>query len=95
MLGGDLMDISEVEHVECDSCNESFIIKLIEKSHPGKVIESYFKCPSCDEKYITHVTDEWVRKEQEKIKELNEEKIRRQNNLSMHMAGLKDKIAST
>lgn len=68
---------------------------MIEKPHPGKIIESYFKCPSCDTKYITHVTDEWARKEQCKIKKLNEEKLKRQNKLSFHIAGLKNKIAST
>lgn len=89
------MDVSEVEHVECDECKEAFKIRLIEKPHPGKVIETYFKCPACDEKYITHVTDDWARKEQRRIKKLNEEKIKRQNNLSVHMAKLKAKIAST
>lgn len=89
------MDVSEVEYVECDYCKEAFNIKLIEKPHPKKVIETYFKCPSCDTKYITHVTDEWARREQRKIKKLNEERIKRQNNLSMHMAKLKEKVAST
>lgn len=89
------MDVTGVEDVQCDNCNEPFKIRLIEKPHPGKIIESYFKCPSCDTKYTTHVTDDWARKEQRKIKKINNEKIKRQNNLSVHLAGLKDKIAST
>lgn len=95
MLGGDLMGISDVTEVECDNCDEAFKIKLIERPYPGKIIKSYFKSLSCDTKYITHVTDEWARKKQRKIKKLNEEKLKRQNKLSFHIARLKNKIAST
>lgn len=89
------MDVSEVEHVQCDECNEAFRIRLIEKPHPGNIIETYFKCPSCDAKYITHVTDHWARQEQKRIAKLNIEYVQRKSKLSIRMAKLKEKVAST
>lgn len=87
--------MSDSEKVQCDHCDELFKIHLKEKHHPSKVIESYFKCPSCGEKYITHVTDDWARKEQQAIKKLNDERLRRKSKLANHMDRLKIRIQGT
>lgn len=87
--------MTKPEEVQCDHCDEVFKIRLIEKPHSGKVIETYFKCPACDEKYITHVTDGWARQEQRRIKELNDELIKRKGKLQIHMGKLKIKVQGT
>lgn len=57
--------------VVCDDCNKKFEIKkLKEKKHPKGVVETYFKCPHCQKKYIAFVTDQEARKTQHQIKKL-------------------------
>lgn len=87
--------MTKPEEVQCDHCDVVFKIRLIEKPHPGKVIETYFKCPACDEKYITHVTDDWARQEQRRIKRLNDELIKRKGQLQVHIDKLKIKVQGT
>lgn len=85
--------MSDGNLVQCDNCSEVFKIHLKEKHHPGNIIESYFKCPECGEKYITHVTDQWARKEQQDIKKMNDGLIKRKTKLSTHMDKLKLKVS--
>lgn len=87
--------MTKPEEVQCEECDEIFKIHLIEKPHPNKIIETYFTCPNCKEKYITHVTDQWARQEQKKIKKLHEEYWQRRNKLSVHLDRLKIKVQGT
>lgn len=88
------MDVSEVSDVKCDECDEVFKIRLIEKPHPGKIIETFFRCPCCKHKYVSFVTDEWARQEQRKIAKLHDELIKRKGRLGIRVDQLKKQIAS-
>lgn len=61
----------------CDQCQSEFVINLKSLEHPankikGYVIESYFRCPHCNEKYIAFVTDKEARKMQKEIKKYHQ-----------------------
>lgn len=88
------MDLSNYEKVYCEECKHEFKPKLKTKHHPGRIEENYLQCPECKKKYITHVTDEWCRKEQREIKKLNNKKIKKQQKLNYRMNKLKETITA-
>lgn len=52
----------------CDKCGEMFKVTVKEKHHPGKVIETYFRCTHCKHKYFSYATDPRTRELQQKVK---------------------------
>lgn len=46
----------------------------------------------CDAEVIAFVTDTWARQEQENVKLINDEKVKRQGELARHMEALKASI---
>lgn len=76
----------------CNECSKSVPIKLKTRKHPGGIEENYIRCPHCKTEFISHVTDQWARKEQQEIKRLNEEYWNRRNKLSFRLAALKNNI---
>lgn len=62
----------------CDKCQNNFVIHPVDYEHPAHklksyVIETYFRCPSCNEKYIAYVTDTKARKMQKEIKRFHQQ----------------------
>lgn len=80
------------EKYPCDKCGKPVPILLQERKHPGGIIESYIKCPHCKEEFISYVTDQWARREQDEVRKLHEKYMKRRGKLSLHMEGLKSKI---
>ncbi|MFJ5625431.1 hypothetical protein ACIQD3_22640 [Peribacillus loiseleuriae] len=67
--------------VNCDECSQEFNINLKEYEHPasrikGYVIETYFRCPHCNKKYVSFVTDKQARKMQQEIKRFSKQKLK-------------------
>ena len=58
----------------CDKCNKEFTLKL-KKTTKDDLEITYIKCPKCKEKYIVSVTDEELRKNIEKAKELRKKML--------------------
>ena len=79
----------------CDKCGEMFKVTVKEKHHPGKAIETYFRCTHCKHKYLVHFTDEWCRQEQKEIKRLNDEMHRRRSKLLNRMDSLASKYEAS
>lgn len=59
--------------IVCDKCNKGFNIDLKTRKLPLGVEEVYFKCPHCNEKYVSYYTDEGIRKKQREINKMYEE----------------------
>lgn len=59
--------------VICDKCNKKFELKLKTRKLPLNIIETYFTCPHCKEKYVSYYTDESIREKQKKINKMWEE----------------------
>ncbi len=60
--------------VICNKCNAEFTISkesVLKKSIDDIRVE-YFKCPECEEVYITTCIDSYVEREQMKLKSLDE-----------------------
>lgn len=80
----------------CDKCKNEFIVSLKTLEHPanklkGYVIETYFRCPHCNEKYIAFVTDKQARKMQKEIREFHKQIIN-QDYSSLSEKEYKEKI---
>lgn len=56
--------------VVCDKCNKKFDIKVKTRKLPLGIVETYFTCPHCKEKYISYYTDENIREKQKKINDM-------------------------
>ncbi|TQR28334.1 hypothetical protein C7Y47_22090 [Lysinibacillus sphaericus] len=68
--------------IVCDDCQNKITINLQEYEHPahkfkGYVVETYFKCPHCQKKYIAFVTDKQARKMQKEIRQYHQSIIKR------------------
>lgn len=50
----------------CDKCNHLTKITFKEANHPLGVIETYFTCEHCEERYTCFVTDKGVSKKETK-----------------------------
>lgn len=64
--------------IVCDDCQNKITINLQEYEHPvhkfkGYVIETYFKCPHCQKKYIAFVTDKQARTMQKEIRQYHQQ----------------------
>lgn len=64
----------------CDECQSEFAINLKTLEHPANklkdyVIETYFRCPHCNEKYIAFVTDRQAREMQKEIRKFHKQII--------------------
>lgn len=79
----------------CDECGKEFNVKLKEKKHPKKVIETYFRCQHCKHKYICFVRDSEVIKMQQEIKKEASPFVRlgMQQKINDRMDKLKGEIA--
>ncbi|TQR26856.1 hypothetical protein C7Y47_24020 [Lysinibacillus sphaericus] len=68
--------------IVCDDCQTQITINLQEYEHPahkfkGYVVETYFKCPHCQKKYIAFVTDKKARMMQKEIRQYHQSIIKR------------------
>lgn len=68
--------------IVCDECQNKITMNLQEYEHPahkfkGYVIETYFKCPHCQKKYIAFVTDKQARKMQKEVMQYHQSIIKR------------------
>lgn len=66
----------------CDECQNEITMNLQEYEHPAHklknyVVETYFKCPHCQKKYIAYVTDKRARKMQKEIRQYHQQIIKR------------------
>lgn len=66
----------------CDECQNEITINLQEYEHPdhkfkGYVIETYFKCPHCQKKYIAFITDKQSREMQKEIRQYHQQIMKR------------------
>lgn len=64
--------------INCDECKKEFPLNVKTLEHPanklkGYVIESYFRCPHCNTKYIAVVTDKQARKMQKEIRKFQQQ----------------------
>lgn len=86
--------MSEQLPATCDHCGKVFNVKFREKKHPGKVIETYFRCPSCKKKYFCFAKDEKVRELQELIKreESPFKRVTLQRKINERMNKLKERL---
>nr|BDD45035.1 hypothetical protein 23 [Bacillaceae bacterium] len=58
--------------VKCDKgCKKIFDI-LIQSEEHGEIIESFFRCPHCQKKYVISVTNKEIREMQKGIKQLTD-----------------------
>lgn len=57
----------------CDEgCKKQFeVTKFKEKTHKNNVIETYFRCPHCNKKYVCFFTDDRIRKKQSEVRRLS------------------------
>lgn len=81
--------------VTCDECRKEFNMKIIEKPHGKGLIETYFNCPHCKQRYNVSVTDAQARQEQKQINKLNDELVGRKQKLMQRMNRLENEIASS
>ena len=81
--------------VTCDECRKEFNMKIIEKPHGKGLIETYFNCPHCQQRYNVSVTDAQARQEQKQINKLNDELVGRKQKLMQRMNMLENEIASS
>lgn len=58
--------------VACDKCTETFDIEIKEKKMDRGIVETYFHCTECNEKYVAFYTDEIARQLQRKIRKLED-----------------------
>ncbi|MBS4188639.1 hypothetical protein KHA94_00195 [Bacillus sp. FJAT-49705] len=56
--------------VNCNECQKDFLIDLKEKKHPKGIIETYFVCTHCKNRFIAFVTNQNVRKKQHQMRKL-------------------------
>lgn len=54
--------------VYCNKCNKDFEINAKEKKHKDGIVELYFKCPYCKERYTSFFTDKNIRQKQKKVR---------------------------
>lgn len=75
---GKLMDIT----VRCDKCQFEFHprVKQLEFREQDKIVVNGFVCPKCNQRYITLVTDNNIRRDLAKLEDLHQEvkRIKRQ-----------------
>lgn len=83
---------SNLNTVECNECNEQFIINEKIRKHPNAIEETYFECPSCEYEYIVLVTDPPLRKEIKEIKKLHERYIKRRSKATARSEVLQSKL---
>lgn len=78
----------------CDKCGKAFNVSFKEKHHPGKVVETYFRCTHCKHHYTCFVKDDDVRKMQQEIKTIDSPFIRLglQRKINTKMKQLKESI---
>ncbi len=86
------METQKENLVICDYCEEEFEIKLKERKHPKGIIETYFNCPHCKEKYISFVTDVKARQLQAEMNKLRDKFYSIQKELYKRSNRLKGKI---
>jgi|SRR5699024_329225 len=68
--GGDSMLTTAVT---CDECGELFGIKNYEVKKQGtSIVLTWFDCPHCGYRYLSHVTNNKVRRNQDRIKRIFE-----------------------
>lgn len=86
--------MSEQLPATCDNCGKVFNVKFREKKHPGKIIETYFRCPRCKKKYFCFAKDEKVRELQELIKreESPFKRVAMQREINERMNKLKERL---
>lgn len=51
-----------ITRIRCDKCSHDFPISMIKSrsrvlDRDAKVTEHFFRCPNCDKKYITYLSD--------------------------------------
>ncbi|EKS4344835.1 transglycosylase [Clostridium sporogenes] len=59
--------------VYCNKCNKDFEIKAKEKKYADGIVELYFKCPYCKERYTSFFTDKNIRQKQKKVRKFYEQ----------------------
>ncbi|MBY6800133.1 transglycosylase [Clostridium botulinum] len=59
--------------VYCDKCNKDFEINAKEKKYKDGIVELYFKCPHCQERYTSFFTNKSIRQKQKKVRNLYEQ----------------------
>lgn len=59
--------------VYCNKCNKDFEINAKEKKYKDGIVELYFKCPHCKERYTSFFTDKNIRQKQKKVRKLYEQ----------------------
>lgn len=78
--------------VICEECEKEFTIVNLVRKHPNEIEEKYFECSYCGFEYTFLVTDPALREEQEAIKKLHGEYIRRKNAAQKRAIQLKSQI---
>lgn len=60
--------------VKCDICDNEFTIseEKIQKKKVKYIEVNYFECENCNHKYITSCYDDYILKEQRRLKKLDE-----------------------
>ncbi|WP_342510963.1 hypothetical protein MKY34_12305 [Sporosarcina sp. FSL K6-1522] len=56
--------------VRCDNCMTPFTIQPKEKKHGNGIVETYFHCPKCNERFTSFATNAVIRRKQREIKKL-------------------------
>lgn len=67
--------------IVCDDCQKEINVSVKDYEYPahqlkGYVIETYFRCPHCNKKYIVCVTDRDARKMQKEIRRFHQQIIK-------------------
>lgn len=60
-------------NANCDKCLKTFEIKYKKKNYGVDVIETYFMCPNCKQRYTSIVTNQDIRRKQKEIRDLNKD----------------------
>ena len=62
--------MSKLAVVRCDNCMTPFTIQPKEKKHGNGIVETYFHCPKCNERFTSFATNAVIRRKQREIKKL-------------------------